>query len=378
MPRMQKVVVWDIDGPINSRHTPSAFVYKPPESNPDAIGGDPTDFVINNLFFLDLTLQVLQRNNVVSVIGSQRIQMTEDDPKHSPYVRAMYAGLDEAFGVERPYLQKDVATKIGKELQATETNATKNDLLAHYQAEFKVQPSQMILIDDHAKYNFPATKAGYGFIHAPRPPQSGTVEDNAYLFEVLIRTVPILDIYQSLESAVGSQASKNAFKQQLLEYQFKHLQNVYDWQYKLQTDNQSPANSSHEGAELSPIEMAAKNILAIIQRIIMDTKWKVSFLGGEGIQDLATRQIYSVPKGMLQMLNEVDLARRGKKTWVEALSSVKVIADEATKRKDGIFHRRGQTSTHFYQQSSGLVTANDAAAASATTSTSSTQTPANS
>lgn len=381
-----KLVVWDVDGPINHGISKSSDDrYMPPtRSEFSREGEDPVDFVVANKPFLKLTLDVLHKNGILSVIGSQRIQMQDDDVHFGKFIQAMYQGLDHIFGKTRPYLKEEVARKIGARIKDEETNNSKNKLLKAYQDEFNVKPEDIVFIDDHNNYRASAEAAGHVFIHAPRKSKPDTVEDNAYLYEVLLRTIPADKIYKALGSSKDSTAEKNEFKKQILVFQLDNLEKVTAWQKKIILEDDGfkknaatgqerttkkysehktiletePAWSTwHENSSNIIKKMdASRSVLQGIQYLILDTKWDIGVFGGVRVTDKVTGQKNIIPKGMNEILQQIDKAQRGDIDWDDALKNVDKIVSEASLRKDhGFFNKRGETTQLFYDKAKQML-----------------------
>lgn len=352
-----KFVVWDVDGPINFGVPEShQACYGPSFRNPAIdLGEDPIDFTINNLTFLKLSLEILHKNQVESIIGSQRIQMQEHDPYYGKYVKAMYGALDHFFGKERPYLKEDVAREVGAILGNEETNGSKNKLISIYQDKFRIDPADIIFIDDHDNYRQPAEDAGYTFVYAPRRALTGSVTDNAYLYETLLRAVPVAGIYKAMDESQASKETKKNFKKQLLDYQFTQLTQVAVWQKKLLIEEAHVDKellpqtlfSSHE----EPGEQAIKQVLRGLQYLIVDSKWDIGLFGGVKIIDNETGEGSIIPKGMSRILEEITAAQKGSQSWEQTLLNVEVILiSAADKKTHGFFNARGETTQLFYDK----------------------------
>ncbi|MDI9818359.1 MULTISPECIES: hypothetical protein [unclassified Legionella] len=382
-----KLVVWDVDGPINHGKSKSNDDCYMPSTRSEFSrkGEDPVDFVVANKPFVKLTLEVLHKNGIVSVIGSQRIQMKDNDENYGKFIQSMYQGLDYIFGKKRPYLKEEVARKIGAGLPNEETNKSKNKLLKAYQDEFKVKPEDIIFIDDHDNYRASTEAAGHVFIHAPRKAKPDTVEDNSYLYEALLRTIPANKIYKALESSKDNSVVKNDFKKQLLLFQLDNLKEVTTWQQKIIVKDdrfkkndpigqekpikeydeyktilkEEPEWSTRHAERIDKLTKqvkASRSVLQGIQYLIFDTKWDIGLLGGVSITDQTTGQKNTVPKGMNEILQQIDKAQRGKISWDDALKNVDKIVNESAGRKDhGPFNKRGETTQLFYDKAKQML-----------------------
>ncbi|MBN9228470.1 MULTISPECIES: hypothetical protein [Legionella] len=360
MGKKRKLAVFDVDGPINRGYhkpqdTSNDIYYVSPNQDEAAIGAG--DFVAINMPFVKLTLDILHQNNVHPVIGSQRIQMADDDPRYGSYIKTMYGALDHFLGKDRPFLKEDIARDIGKALRETNTEQSKNELLKAYQERLGVAAEDIIFIDDDLVYKNDAEQAGHLFVHAPVSIKTKcSVDDNAYLYETLLRTVPAHDIYRSIEQSKASSQEKNEFKKQLLTYQLEHLNQVTQWQQQVLTDEGLLTKKDVSKAVLTPKEQAAKATLQGIQYLIMDTKWDIGMFGGEKIVDEVTGIKNTVPKGMNEVLKTIEQAKNGAITWNEALTQVeKQINESATKKDHGVFNRRGETSQLFYDKAKDVL-----------------------
>ncbi|MDI9819691.1 MULTISPECIES: hypothetical protein [unclassified Legionella] len=381
-----KLVVWDIDGPINfGKSKSNDDCYMPStRSEMSRTGEDPVDFVVANKPFVKLTLEALDKNGIVSVIGSQRIQMKDDDKNYGKYIQSMYQGLDYIFGKKRPYLKEEIARKIGAGLQNEETNNSKNKLLKAYQDEFKVKPEDIIFIDDNDNYRASTEAACHVFIHARRKAKPDTVEDNAYLYEALLRTIPADKIYKAIGSSKDNSVVKNDFKKQLLLFQLDNLKEVTTWQQKIIVKDDRFKKNAATGQERTTkkydefkaiienepawstslkefrdkIEKmdASRSVLQGIQYLILDTKWDIGVFGGVSITDKVTGQKNTIPKGMNEILQKIDEAQRGHIDWDDALKNVDKIVNESALRKDhGLFNKRGETTQLFYDKAKQML-----------------------
>ncbi len=352
VPQKKTIVVWDVDGPINhGRSITDEDCYEPEFRNAISNRGeDPCDFIVANKPFLKLTLDVLTKNNVISVIGSQRIQMDENDK----FLKSMYEGLDYIFGKDRTYLQKDQARKIGCTLQKEDTNKSKNKLLKAYQNEFRVSPESIIFIDDNKNYREPAEQEGFVFVYAPRVAKAGSIADNAYLYETLLRSIPAHNIYKAIADSEADPLQKNEFKKQLLIYQLDHLIEVASWQSKVLVEEKLLGIGVEEYSDES--EYHAKEILQGIQFLIMDTNWEIGYFGGEKIIDRVSGNSNIIPEGMNTIIREIAKAQKGTSTWVSALNHIEhIVHDSADKKDHGFFNKRGETTQIFYDKAKEML-----------------------
>ncbi|MDI9819811.1 MULTISPECIES: hypothetical protein [unclassified Legionella] len=60
-----------------------------------------------------------------------------------------------------------------------------------------------------------------------------SVENKSYLFEVLLRAVPVPDIYEAFNQSSISKKVKIQFKKEFLNFQLENLQKVVNWQKPL-------------------------------------------------------------------------------------------------------------------------------------------------
>jgi hypothetical protein len=351
---VKKIVAWDFDGPINypgnHRNSKTRIIHS--ESRPNDYEGDfPHDVVVNNFEFLQLTLNILTANNVRSIIASQRIHMP-DDENYASRTRDMYKALDKLFGKKRKFLIQSVGEEIGHPLRGVETGNTKVPILAAIQHKYhRRNKANIILIDDHAdSYKVTTEQAGYRFIHAPRDNRSGNFngyQDSIYLFQALVQTVRVPDIYASI-AQLPKTAATNTFKKCLLHYQLDNLTEVYDAQGEL-IRAEHPHYQQHPSAQsLDAAERAAKDILTGIQHAIFDTKWDIGFLGGEKIIDATTGLKNTIPKNMRYIIDEIEKARSGQMSWLDALKTSEQLGKTASVKTHSFFNRRGETSQLFY------------------------------
>lgn len=362
MPRKSKLVIWDVDGPINHGVPKSRDECYLPEDRTEGSrpGAYPTDFVVDNKKMLALTMQILHENDVTSVIGSQRIQMKDEDPYYGRFLTAMYKGLDHVFGKDRVFLKEDIARQVGQTLQESETNKSKNVLIKAYQEALGLNPEDIVFIDDHVNYAQSTRDAGHVFVHAPRTKPLDTVEDNSYLFETLLRTVGVDDIRQSLARSVMPTSIKNQYQQQLVTYQQDNLKEVISWQAKIIAERRLSASTDRTevSVEAKDHDQAAKQVLRGIQHLITHTKWNLGYFGGVKIVDNATGVQQVVPKGMGKVIEHIQLAQEGKKPWKDTLVEVERIINESTERKNhGFFNKRGESTQVFYEELKKMIKA---------------------
>ncbi|KTD53131.1 hypothetical protein Lsan_3541 [Legionella santicrucis] len=332
-----KIVVFDVDGPINSAGTtPNIFPghNRSPELD---LGDDPKDFCVPNKNFLKLTLDILYQNNILPVIGSQRIQMEDNDPFYGNYVTTMYQALNHFLGSKRSYLGEDIAREIGKQLREHNTGESKNSILELYGKKFNIAPDSIILIDDNAGYKEPAEAAHYKFVHAPRRAETNSAEDNAYLYETLLRTIPAEKVLNSLKKSNESQEVKDEFEKQLLDV-FSNNQNL----------------QIHQIQVLSQ-ETIAKEILKDIQKDIIHTKWNSNFFSAVKVSSTNGHH-NTIPKEMNKILKEIKNAQDLKQTWDTALTNVQNIINESADKKEHMcMNRKGETPKDFYQNTRAML-----------------------
>lgn len=275
----KKLVVLDFDGPVNKVDMGS----EPPlgsvivDYTGDRGRGLPSgmhlnDFAATNPSFLKLSLEILHQNNVHVVLGSQRILMdeAEADAQDNPLAqykgnlaKTMYLGLDAVFGEGRAYLDKASAKEIREQYLAGDhvnTNVSKADLIALYQRKFQVRPEDILLIDDDETYKKDTVEAGHVFVHAPRRAKPGSMEDNAYLYETLLRTVPLKQIYQSIKDSNASLDEKAIFIKQLLDFRFANCVKVVSWQSDLSQPSSDNADLYETLLRTTPVKQIYQSI----------------------------------------------------------------------------------------------------------------------
>lgn len=354
MTKPKKIVVFDIDGPINhhcgggdnGEHC-NEYNFLPGKDRKQHFpnSSDQTDFFVSNLSYLKLTLEILSKNGIQPVIGSQRIHML--DERYKPVKEAMYNGLNHFFGKNRSYLKEDIAKEIGGELVGLDSNSSKNEILEKYKNKYELKPQDVILIDDNRGYEKPAKASQYKFVFAPRRAQINSVEDNAYLYETLFMTIPAKDIYNSVEKSSASNKEKCDFKKQLLTHQLFHLSKVTKDQLELLKEKELPSNS----IDMKPKDIAARQTLQVLQHLIVDNKWELGYFGGVRIRDENTGARNIIPKGMYEVLKEIEKAQKGHTTWSNALTVVQnKIAASADRKDHGFFNKRGETTQAFYDK----------------------------
>lgn len=337
MKNPNKIVVFDVDGPINSAGA-TQNIFPGHNRSPELdLGDDPKDFCVPNKNFLKLTLDILYQNNILPVIGSQRIQMTDNDPFYGNYVSTMYQALNHFLGSKRPYLGEDIAREIGKQLRENNTEQSKNSILELYGKKFNIAPDNIILIDDNSGYKEHAEAAHYKFVHAPRKADTNSPEDNAYVYETLFRTIPAEIILNSLKNSNECQEVKDEFEKQLLD--------VFSKNQKLQI---------YQVQVLSQ-ETIAKEVLKDIQKDIMHTKWNSNFFSSVKISSNSGVD-NTVPKEMNKILQEIKSAQDHKQTWDTTLTKVHNIINESANKKVHLcLNRNGQIPKDFYQNTKAML-----------------------
>ncbi|AUH72932.1 hypothetical protein [Legionella sainthelensi] len=328
-----KIVVFDVDGPINLPGT-TQNIFPGHNRNSDLdLGEDMRDFCVPNKNFLKLTLDILYQNGILPVIGSQRIQMADNDPYYGNFVTTMYQALNHFLGSKRPYLGEDIAREIGMQLREHNTEQSKNAILELYGKKFNIAPDSIILIDDNSEYKEPAEAENYQFVHAPRRAQTNSAEDNAYLYETLFRTLPAEIILNSLKKSNECQEVKDEFKKQLFE-----VLNL----------------KMHQIPFLSQ-EIIAKEVLKDIQKDIMHTQWKNNFFSAVKISS-SSGVHNTIPKEMLKILKEIKNAQDLKQTWDTTLTNVQNIINESVHKKGHMcMSRTGETPKEFYQNTKAML-----------------------
>lgn len=182
------------------------------------------------------------------------------------------------------------------------------------------------------------------------------------LFLALSQKVKTEDVYRSMELLVqntsGSVAKKagvadkkhvSDFKKNLLAFQLKNVAGMTEWQYELRN------GESIGMPDVITEEQVNKNICLGIQHIIEYTKWDIGFFGGE-----KSGTGNAIPKNMLAILIEIDLANKEQKTWSDALVKIKEIANNALEPENSpnsffaFFAKRGETTTQLYNYLSNI------------------------
>lgn len=338
------VVVMDIDGPVNARGTPVSddTWFRGDEDSVSCPGAGRHDFSIVNKPLLQITCELLTTHDVAVVIGSQRIQMKEEDETYGPHVKTMYQGLSKLLGKDRAYLQEAIAKKIGQTLQEEYTQQSKKPLLDAYATHFQLEPQYVLLVDDNARsYKASTEEAGYGFVHAPMPPagEEMTTTANAYLYETLLRTLTLNEVLSSIDSTTATAREKTVFKQQFIDYVLDHPTEVINWQ---------TAQGQEEPAAVS-------QYLQAIKQAIYDTQWQLGLLGGVKVKN-DKGQTIKVPRGVSNILTLISTTTAEETDNGQAL--LKQIADSAKasgdKNQHGFFNKRAPSTQAFYQRLQSL------------------------
>ncbi|QDP73194.1 hypothetical protein FOG18_11805 [Legionella israelensis] len=278
--------------------------------------------------------------------------------------------LDNAFGQKRGYLKKNVSESA----LASHSPSTIQSLANAYNPGGTSKAEDIFFINADKANKDKINKQSH-FIHL----SSESIQNKSYLFEILLRTTPVFDIYKSIDKSKTSKQVKNEFKKQLLDYQLNHLKQVTDWQKELLDKGDMLKNTSKKQekpiedykeyteivtnepdwgtiqkekiSELERKTAAYRQVLQGIQYLIFDTKWNIGILGGVNIVDETTGQKNTVPKGMNAILQEINKAQTGETTWIEALDKVKQLSIvSATKKNHGFFNKRGETTQQFYDK----------------------------
>lgn len=237
------------------RKNPEHF-YISPHRKGLPLGSDPLDFVTQNREFLQIMFDILHKNNVLCVVGSQRIQM---DGNEAQARDEMYAGLNAMFGLDRPYLDEQVAREIGQELQGQKLGHSKNVLLAAYQKKYGLPAENIFLVDDDQVYQSAAEKAGHQFVHADRKGvEAGSPKENDYVNETLLRTVSVSAIEKTLKDSKFPRKIKKQFIAQFNAYKRANQEKVATWQQNLPPEGKASAPVEQEKKAESSNSFAAK------------------------------------------------------------------------------------------------------------------------
>lgn len=360
--RIKRVVAWDFDVVINNvgrfvntKIHPQQKIYCSPfETKKDVSSAvKKFDIVIDNVEFLQLTLDILQDNGVQSVCASQRLTYSQcPEEKEDVYLlkNHMQASLT-ALSRGRDYFKKD--EEVEKAVAQRDLRNNKNLLLSAHLDSFaelhrlnperykKLSRADIMLVDDRIHYKQCAERSGYQFLHVVRA--DDPYKDSAYLYEVLIRNVSIDQIYESMDSLVARRyAGKDAvtrFKQCFLQYQLENLDKV--------------AMAQLGCANPTTAEDNAKNILLGMRHVILKTSWKIGWFGGQEIYIKHANGSYqlvnTVPKNMRVIL-EIIRAAEQSQNWQDALQRIKTLAGRARDEGEHYFwNRRGKTTSLFYR-----------------------------
>lgn len=205
-----QVLALDFDGPINDPNKPDSVssvpkgkylhrsLHRTSTYEKEFIGDcHPYDIFVSNPLELKLTLEVLHRNGIHSVLISQRIHMDPEKENLNKSRMDMYNSLDYVLGKDRKYLTFADGDKIGKKfINATEqTNKSKVIMLKAIEKEFGFP----MLCDDSLQYKKPTEEAGYPFIHAPGKP-SPTYQSSTYFYDILLK---VLHLYKIKNTLIG-------------------------------------------------------------------------------------------------------------------------------------------------------------------------------
>lgn len=192
--KYQKVVMWDFDGPINNPNRVGSII--PSASRPKNWTSAYSNFAhdndmrVNNGPLLKLTLELLQSNQVLSVLGSHRIFM-QNDPNCKQ--EDMYLALDILFGTQsRPYFTNEHTQIISRASTRRDSERSKVSLLKNISKLplcHAIAKKDILLVDTQENYRQSTEAAGYEFVHAERSADD-SYQDNKYLCEILFRTCP--------------------------------------------------------------------------------------------------------------------------------------------------------------------------------------------
>lgn len=364
--QVRKVMVWDFDGVINNNNLRQQDVPDPQTKRflsklrastaGDQI--DPLDVVVDNVDFLQLTLDILHDNGVQSVCGSQRLtyaKSQDESQEDQSYLlkEDMFSTL-RTFAPQGEYFKRD--EMLERKVANKKLDGNKNIFLDAYQERFselqqkdpkkyaKLRSEDIFLVDDSMAFKAPAEEKGYQFVHAKRA-LDDPAQSTSYLCEILTRTVKVSEIYESMNTFVRIKHAKkqtvNAFKQHLLRYQLENLDQVAQAQMKCDAATTQVEN--------------ARNLLLGIRYVIASTKWDLGWFGGEELYAKYPGVAYPgqvlnmVPKNMLPILKTIQTAEQSG-NWLEAFAEMKVIANRAQLQgKHHFWNRRGATTHYFYQ-----------------------------
>jgi len=212
-------VAWDFDGVINDI---IALLAK---------GKQPHEVEISDVPYLLTVFKILEANNILSVLVSQRINY-DPNKEEGKWRQWMLAALDKHLGKDRTFLTEAHAKIIGHvdNRDNTDKNATLA-LIKKIPGCEQLENSDITLIDDNrVKYKAPTEKAGYHFIHAPRDDVKGSKKDCQHLVEVLVKYIPGDKIFAEIKNFAPDKEKEFSFYTQILEYKNEQLEKVIQQQ----------------------------------------------------------------------------------------------------------------------------------------------------
>ncbi len=195
----RKAVLWDFDGPISheARGLPEEKTFRS-EKYPNSAN----DIHISRGEELATTLKVLAKNDVLSIIASQRITYgTDDEVDHLK--KNMFAVSEQVFKPEGEFFRKADSEILNEAVpNADSTGTSKNGFL---NAVKKVEGCELLatsditLIDDNKNYENIAKEVGYNFIHVPLPKEDEAPINIRYLATVLVNNLAEgVDVYAEI------------------------------------------------------------------------------------------------------------------------------------------------------------------------------------
>lgn len=236
MPRKipKYVIVWDFDQVINIAdpmilENPEAGIPAQNRKNYFTLKKN-APYQIPKILF-KLILDILHENNILSVLGSQRISYNSKDPYEGPLKKNMDNLLDKTLGADRPYLTKEHADiissidpkiKHGPKKQINGNN--KNPLLdGVHNINADTDPDwdcslpllsndRIMLVDDVKAYGETAQAAGYQFYHFAKVNEENIVN---HMANILLRVLPIHAIKKSIEQQKRKGVEKTTAEQLL-------------------------------------------------------------------------------------------------------------------------------------------------------------------
>ncbi len=194
---------------------------------------------ITNFRALKLTLELLEQNGYTNLLASQRIHMLKKE-LHKLRHQDMLSACDH-FGTDRNYLRTDDAREIGLEVKTgengTDTNNTKVPIFEAAEATGHLKDipkSRQFLVDDNEKYQQSTLDGDRQFVYVKRS-NTSSYEDNHYLFEILLRTIPYAILRGDIQYSHADKETKCTMLAHLQKYSAENATMVQQWQDQIRS-----------------------------------------------------------------------------------------------------------------------------------------------